>query len=75
MSKLEDKLAASIKPAQSKPAARKTTPARSKPNPEKIPAAVTVSPPKPVTQAAPVVQTAAPEPPSQVLHPRRVWPD
>jgi hypothetical protein len=63
MSKLEDKLTASIKPARGKtpPAANATRVAKAKPS-----------------AAKPAAPTKPPSPPAETgrdLHPRRIWPD
>ena len=66
MSKLEDKLTASIKPGKTAPTPdRRSRPATRKP--AKIPA-----------DAVPAPSPAAmsePNDPARALHPRRVWPD
>jgi hypothetical protein len=66
MSKLEDKLAASIKPGKAAAA------------PERRPRPATRKPAKPPAEAM-AVPAPAPEPvpnaPARPLHPRRVWPD
>lgn len=91
MSKLEDKLAASLKiggNADAKAGARKNSPARplvAKPGPAKAPAATAMTRTDPVApsgQIEPAVTAAAAQPgqASQVsrsrdLHSHRVWPD
>lgn len=81
MSKLEDKLAASIKPgkaAQTPPTKRAVAPKAEKVTTEK---ASTVQVKQPARTAAAKVTpsdttvAASPAPTSSVLHPRRVWPD
>ncbi|HRH80914.1 MAG TPA: hypothetical protein PLW81_07700 [Thiobacillaceae bacterium] len=73
MSRLEDKLSASIKPAKGKttPTAKTATKG---PRPQK---AAKPAPPAPRTKhpepAAAIPATA--EEPARALHPRRVWPD
>ncbi len=67
MSKLEDKLTASIKPGKAAPAAARR-PARTA---SKVAAAPDLS------KAEPVVADVRPDQsgPARALHPRRVWPD
>ncbi|MCP5279188.1 MAG: hypothetical protein H6935_12610 [Thiobacillus sp.] len=81
MSKLEDKLAASIKPGKAAPTAptkRAVAPKAEKVTTEKASTAPVMRPAR--TAAAKVTPSdttaaASPAPTSSILHPRRVWPD
>lgn len=68
MSKLEDKLSASIK---ARPVARSTDKTAAKPSPRKHPALpASPLPSVEVPESAPAAEQAV-----RPLHPRRVWPD
>jgi len=75
MSKLEDKLAASLKPIKGKAPARKANPKAAGQVRAQAPVVPAAAEPMPVPAGQAKARAAIPNDTRQALHPDRIWPD